>query len=196
MGRHAGDAARKNFAALGDEFLQQVGILVIDRFDRDVDPAPGHSAVGAAECGAAFGGFGLHGSLFGFAMKRVLTQMRIVFLFLEPVRRARTFLVTRGHVPRNRFAQRFRFGALEGDDFLGHRGYSFDSCAGVASDSSLSPSPPSSSVKPKSEVTDWRVRDALFCFSSCDWHSTVNRANGIASRRACGIGLPDISQTP
>src|SRR6202040_4122626 len=74
--------------------------------------------------------------LFGFAMKRVLTQMRIVFLFLEPVRRARTFLVTRGHVPRNRFAQRFRFGALEGDDFLGHRGYSFDSCAGVASDSS------------------------------------------------------------
>src|ERR1700693_4071801 len=130
--------------------------------------------------------------LFGFAVKRVLSQEWIVFLFLEPVRRARTFLVPLGHVTRNRFAERFRFGAFEGNNFLGHRRYSLDSAAGAASSSS--PSPPSSSVKPKSEVTDWRTREALFCFSSCDWHSTVNRANGIASRRACGIGLPDISQ--
>src|SRR2546421_8866121 len=132
--------------------------------------------------------------LFGFAMKRVLSQKRIVFLFLEPVPRARAFLVSLAHVTRNRFAERFRFGAFEGDNFLGHRCYSLVSAAGVASSSS--PSPPSSSVKPKSEVTDWRTRDILFCFSSCDWHSTVKRANGIASRRACGIGLPDISQTP
>src|SRR4029077_2054594 len=120
--------------------------------------------------------------LLGFAMKRVLAQMRVVFLFLEPVRRARTLLVPRSHVTRHRFAQRFRFGAFEGDNFLGHLRYSFDSGAGVASDSSASPSPPSSSVKPKSEVTDCRTRDCLLCFSSCDWHSTVNRANGIASR--------------
>src|SRR5438270_12351880 len=133
--------------------------------------------------------------LFGFAMKRVFPQERIVFLFLEPVRGARTFLVPGGHVTRNWLAERFRFGALEGDNFLRHFRYSFDSGAGAAS-SSPSPSPPSSSVKPKSEVTDWRTREALFCFSSCDWHSTVKRANGIASRRACGIGLPDISQIP
>src|SRR5215467_14495823 len=101
-------------------------------------------------------------------MKGVLTQMRIVFLFLETVRCARTFLVSRGHVTRHRFAQRFRFGAFEGDNFLRHARYSFDSGAGVASDSSASPSPPSSSVKPKSEVTDWRTRDCLLCFSSCD----------------------------
>src|SRR5262245_24806123 len=101
-------------------------------------------------------------------MKRVLPQMRIVFLFLEPVRGARTFFVSRAHVARNRFTQRSGFGALEGDNFLGHVGYSFDSCAGVASDSSASPSPPSSSVNPNSDVTDWRVREALFCFSSCD----------------------------
>src|SRR5215471_17210194 len=60
MGRHTGDAAGKNLAALGHEFLQEIGIFVIDRFDRDVDPAPGHRAVGAAKCGTAFGGFGLH----------------------------------------------------------------------------------------------------------------------------------------
>src|SRR5207237_5578119 len=102
-----------------------------------------------------------------FAMKRVLAQMRIVFLFLEPVRRLRALLVPRAHVTRDRFAERFRFGALEGDNFLGHVGYSFDSGAGAASDSSASPSP-SSSVKPKSEVTDCRTRDCLLCFSSCD----------------------------
>src|SRR6267143_495579 len=93
--------------------------------------------------------------LFGFAMKRVFPQERIVFLFLEPIRRARTFLFPRGHVTRDRFVERFRFGAFAGDNCLGHVRYSFDSGAGVASDSSASPSP-SSSVKPKSDVTDCR----------------------------------------
>src|ERR1700736_5156276 len=167
MRRHSGDAAGKNLAALGHEFFQEIGIFVIDRFDRDVDPAPGHGAIGAAKCRTAFGGLGLHQELLGLAMKGVLSQMRVVFLFLESVRRARTFLVPRGRVTRNRFAQRLGFGALEGDNFLRHVRYSFDSCVGAAS-SSPSPSPPSSSVKPKSEVTDWRVREALFCFSSCD----------------------------
>ena len=62
MGRHAGDAAGKDLAAFGDELFQQIGILVIDRFDGDVDPAPGHGAVGTAKCGTALGGFGLHES--------------------------------------------------------------------------------------------------------------------------------------
>src|SRR5437016_14592123 len=99
-------------------------------------------------------------------MKRVLPQKRVVFLFLEPVRRLRAFLVPLGHVTRHGFAERFRFGAFEGDNFLCHCRYSLVSAAGAASSSS--PSPPSSSVKPKSEVTDWRTRDILFCFSSCD----------------------------
>jgi len=58
--RHAGDAAGENFAALGHEFLQEIGIFVIDRLDRDIDPAARHGAIGAAKCRSAFGGFGLH----------------------------------------------------------------------------------------------------------------------------------------
>src|SRR6266702_3669660 len=126
-------------------------------------------------------------------MERVPFQKWIVLLLFEPIRRARTFLVPRAHVTRDWFTQRFCLGAFESDNFLRHLDYSFAS-AGAASSSS--PSPPSSSVKPKSEVTDCRTREALFCFSSCDWHWTVKRANGIASRRARGIGLPDISQMP
>src|SRR6266704_533792 len=60
MGRHAGDAAGKDLAALGHKLFQEIGIFVIDRFDRDVDPAPGHGAIGAAKSGTAFGGLGLH----------------------------------------------------------------------------------------------------------------------------------------
>src|SRR5256885_16398794 len=101
-------------------------------------------------------------------MKRVLPQEGIVFLLLEPALGARTFLIPRGHVTRNRFSQGFGFSAFESDNFLRHVRYSFDSGAGVASVSSASPSPPSSSVNPKSEVTDWRTRDCLLCFSSCD----------------------------
>ena len=55
--RHSGDAAGKNFAALGDEFLQEIGIFVIDRLGRDVDSAARHGAIGAAKSGTAFGGF-------------------------------------------------------------------------------------------------------------------------------------------
>src|SRR5207244_6861470 len=124
MGRHAGDAAGKNLAALGHEFFQQIGVFVIDRFDRDVEPAWRHGEIGAAKCGSAFSGLGLHRKLFGFAMKRVLTQKRIVFLFFEPVRRLLAFLVPLGHITRNRFAKRLRFGAFEGDNFLGHKVYS------------------------------------------------------------------------
>src|SRR6266571_6569165 len=126
-------------------------------------------------------------------MERVPFQKWIVLLLFEPVGRARTLLVPRGHVTRDRFVQRFCLGAFESDNFLRHLDSSFVS-AGVAFSSSASPR--SSSVKPKSEVTDWRTREALFCFSSWVWHSTVKRANGIASRRACGMRFPDISHTP
>ena len=60
MCRHAGDAAREDFTALGDEFFQEIGVLVIDCLDGDVDPAARHGAVRAAKRGTAFGGFGSH----------------------------------------------------------------------------------------------------------------------------------------
>src|SRR5882672_5924604 len=107
--------------------------------------------------------------LLGLPVERVPLHERIILFLFEPVRRPRAFFVSRRHVTRNRCAGRFRFGAFERDDFLGHFRYSFVS----ATASSSSPSRASSSVRPKSEVTDWRTRDALLCFSSCDWHSTV-----------------------
>src|SRR5215212_8245284 len=137
--------------------------------------------------------FGCMKKLAGFAMQGMPFHERVILFFLEPIRRARALLISRAHVARSGHAGGLRFRAFQGDDFLCHN-YSFESS--VLLTSSSSPSPPSSSVRPKSEVTDCRTRDALFCFSSCDWHSTVNRANGIASSRACEIGLPDISQTP
>ena len=44
-------------------FSEQIGVLVIDRFGRDVDATARHGAVGATKSGAAFGGFWLHGYL-------------------------------------------------------------------------------------------------------------------------------------
>src|SRR5260370_37023342 len=100
-------------------------------------------------------------------------QKWIVFLFVEPVGRARTFLVPCSHIARRRFTKRFRLGALKRDNFLRHFCYSFTSAGAVSSSSA---SPPSSSVSPKSDVTDWLTRKALLCFPRCDCHSTVQRA--------------------
>jgi hypothetical protein len=68
-------------------------------------------------------------------MERMPFQKRIVLLLLEPIGRARTFLVPRAHVTRDWFAQRFCLGAFENDYFLRHLDYSFAS-AGAASSSS------------------------------------------------------------
>jgi hypothetical protein len=57
---HAGDATGKNFAALGDEFFQEIRILVIDSLNGDVDPAARHGAIRAAKSRTAFGGFRAH----------------------------------------------------------------------------------------------------------------------------------------
>src|SRR4029450_12906985 len=187
MRGHAGDATGKNFAALSDEFLQEIGIFVINRLDSDVDPAAWHRAVRPSKSRTAFGSLGFHGELFRFAVQSMPLQERIVFPFLKPIGRPRTFLVPRGHIARRRFAERLRLSALECDNFLRHSRYSFTSAGAAVSSSSASP--PSSSVSPKSDVTDWRTREALFCFSSCDWHWTAKRARGIASSRASGAVL-------
>src|SRR5207244_8109073 len=60
MRRHTRNSPRQNFAALGDELFQQIGILVIDCFRRDIDAAARHGAIGASKGGAAFGGLWLH----------------------------------------------------------------------------------------------------------------------------------------
>src|SRR5215472_5901741 len=102
--------------------------------------------------------------LFRLAMECMPPQKRIVLLFLEPIWGARTFLVAFGHVTRRRFTKRLRFGAFENDNLLRHSDYSFTSAGAAVSSSSASP--PSSSVRPNRDVTDGRVRAALFCFSS------------------------------
>lgn len=89
-------------------------------------------------------------NLTGFAVKSVPLQKGIIFLFFETVWRTRALFVSRAHITRDGLAEAFGFSAFESDDFLRHT-YSF-STAGAAS-SSVS-SGPSSSVKPKSEVTD------------------------------------------
>src|SRR5438445_13512792 len=60
MRRHARDSPRQNFPALGHELFQQIGILVIDCFRRDIDAAARHGAIAASKGGAAFGGLWLH----------------------------------------------------------------------------------------------------------------------------------------
>ena len=120
MRRHTRNAARKNLAAFGNEFLQEIGILVVNCFQRDVDTAARHRAVGATKGGAAFGRFWLHGDLLRFAVKSVSAQKWIVFLLLQSIRGARTFLISRAHIARDRLTQRFGLRAFEGDNFLRH----------------------------------------------------------------------------
>jgi len=119
--RHTGNAPGQNLPALGDKFLQQIGILVVDRFGGDIDAAPGHRAIGPAESRTAFGGLRLHGCLPRFAVKGMPPQERIVFLFFEPIGCARAFLITRAHVARDRLAERFGFRAFESDNLLRHK---------------------------------------------------------------------------
>ena len=46
---HASHAAGKNFAAFGDEFFQEIWVLIIDRFESDVDAASRHWPIGTTE---------------------------------------------------------------------------------------------------------------------------------------------------
>jgi hypothetical protein len=109
---HAGHAARQNLAALSDEFSQEIGIFVIDRFQGDVNPAARHGAIGAAERGTAFGSFWLHLKLSCLAVERVPPQKWIVFFLFQTIGRARAFFVPRGRVARNRLAERLGLGAF------------------------------------------------------------------------------------
>ena len=52
-------------------------------------------------------------------------QKWIVLLLFKAIRSPRAFLVPRGHVTRDWFAQRFCLGAFESDNFLRHFGLFF-----------------------------------------------------------------------
>ena len=47
-------------------------------------------------------------------------QEWIEFLFLEAIGRTRALLVSRGHVTRRWFTERFRLGAFQSNNFLRH----------------------------------------------------------------------------
>jgi hypothetical protein len=54
---HTSDTAWKNFAALCDEFLQEIWVFVIDSLKGNVDSPARHGAIGPAEGRTAFGSF-------------------------------------------------------------------------------------------------------------------------------------------
>jgi len=49
VGRHSCHTSWKDLAAFRHKFLQQIRVLVINRFRRDINPAPGHNAICAAK---------------------------------------------------------------------------------------------------------------------------------------------------
>ena len=81
MRRHSGDAARKNLATFRDKLFQEIGILVIDRFEGDIDPTARHRPVGAAKSGTAFGCLGLHDDYFVSRCKVCLLRNGLYFFF-------------------------------------------------------------------------------------------------------------------
>jgi hypothetical protein len=160
MCRHAGDPPRKDFSAFSHEFLKQIRIFVVDGLCRDIDSTARHDAVCPPEVRPTFGVFWFH-RLLDLPMQGAAAQERIVFLFLQAAGGVGAFFVTRADVTGDRLTFRLRFRALESDNVPWHDDYSFESVIV----SSSSPSPPSSSVKPKREVTGCRTRKAFFCFS-------------------------------
>jgi hypothetical protein len=119
MCRHAGDAARKNFAAFSDKFFEQVWILVVDRFCGNIDPSTWHHPVGPSEIRSAFGVFRFH-CLLDLPMKGASAQKRIVLFLLQSARCIQAFFVARADVTGNRFTFRLRLRALKSDDFPRH----------------------------------------------------------------------------
>ena len=160
MCRHAGYPPRKDFSAFSHEFLEQIRIFVVNGLRGYIDTTAWHNPVRPPEIRSAFGVFRFH-RLLDLPMQGAAAQERIVFLFLQAAGCVGAFFVTRADVTGDRLTFRFRFRALESDNVPWHDGYSFESVMV----SSSSPSPPSSSVKPKREVTGCRTRKAFFCFS-------------------------------
>ena len=160
MRRHPGDPPGQNLATFGHEFFEQIRVFVIDRFGSNIDATAWHNPVRPSKIRSALGIFRFH-YLFHLPMKSATPKKRVIFLLLQAAWRIRAFFVTRRDVTGDRLAFCSCFCAFERNDVPWHDGYSFESVMV----SSSSPSPPSSSVKPKREVTGCRTRKAFFCFS-------------------------------
>ena len=63
VSRHTGDTPRQNLSAFGDEFAKEVRVLVIQRFNCDIDTTPRHRAIGATEIRSAFSGLRFHDTI-------------------------------------------------------------------------------------------------------------------------------------
>ena len=119
MGRHPGHSSRQDFAAFGDEFLEQVRVFVIDGFCGNIDATARHDPVGSSEIRSAFGIFRFH-YLLHLPMKGASAKKRIVLFLLQAAGCIKAFFVTCGHVTRYRFTFRFRLRALKSDDISRH----------------------------------------------------------------------------
>ena len=121
MGGHAGHATGQDLAGLGDETLEQVGVLVINGLDADVDAATRHRAVVTAECGFPFWGFRFHGVLLDLPVEGMTFEERIVLFLFQAVGSVGALFVPRGDVAGGRFVLGLGLGALDGDDVSGHK---------------------------------------------------------------------------
>ena len=132
----ASHATGKDFARLGREFLKEFRILEIDCFRGDIKATTGHCAVGATEVGLALWCLGCaHGfralmsgcfctclfRLFGFAVKRVASKIRIVFFFLQTTGRVEAFFIPGRSVTGDGLAFGNCLSALKCDDIAGHK---------------------------------------------------------------------------
>lgn len=118
---HTGNSTRKNFAALGNKFLQKIRVLIINRLHGDIDPPARHGSIGASKCRTAFWSFRLHVDLLGLPVQCSPPQKWVVFFLLQTIRRSWALFIARRHVTRRRLAKRLSFGAFKGNNLLCHK---------------------------------------------------------------------------
>lgn len=123
---HASEAAGNNFAVFGHEFLQEIRILPVDRFERNVHAAAGHDSVGATKRGTAGWSLGLHinlgDALLGFPVNGPTAQEGVVFHLLKAVRCVWALFVAGRDIAGDGFAFRAGLGALKYDEVACHGG--------------------------------------------------------------------------
>ena len=120
IGWHTGYPARQNLSAFRNEFAKQIRVLVIDRLESDINPAPGHRSIRAPKIGPSFSVLGFH-ELLNFAMQGVPAKKRIILLFLQSSRSIWALFIPGADIPGNRFSLRPGFSALQNDDIARHR---------------------------------------------------------------------------
>src|SRR5262249_8861831 len=135
----------------------------IQRVDGEIDlrlgPRCPHLGHGRAAAGAAFrfiwACFARHRRLLDFAVESMTAQSRIVLHQLQFF--SLKLLIPGGGIARRRLTFLARLGALDGDDFARHNGYSFSLGFSSASSASSSVSlTPTASTVPSAPKRRWR----------------------------------------